>query len=544
MLNTSYLDDILNDPQVATLLRIQAQADMQQGMPQAHDMLDRFRLPYEPGVDAPAPARPPEPMGPLPREMMGPPEAVAPPPHVIAPPPEPVGPPPAPQQVSPEADPALLQLMQRYPDLGPQAAGMPRQVDAPDGSILLTGRPKEGGFVPQSSGGFKGYLKRALPNMITAGLQSLATPSKYGGGPLDIAQAVLAGQGAIDARDDRARKIARDKSSDDINAAKAKAEIDMHEASARHSDASAEALKKNAETKQMMTTAEREYEEMIRYTPGTPEWLRHHDLWMEALHGRGPTAAKNLWRPVPNMPGVERNVETGETREFDAPLARAARVADVRKMMGITNPSVWPEWAVMGKANPTQQQYIMTGKWPAASSSSAHDSAGDFAWMSTDSDPAVAKRGKAALNAMNEPRMDAAALRQMQREEAQNKSYLRMADSAYQTALAKAEHEFKTAMAALDKPGVRPETADPKTPMIKSKVTWDEYNQRKDALVAILAEAKNAAHRAHQGAQATYNPEGFKPRPGYGPDAMPLPVPGEVTDATAAAYLRTKRPGN
>ena len=75
--------------------------------------------------------------------------------------------------------------------------------------------------------------------MITAGLQSLATPSKYGGGPLDIFQGVLAGQGAIDARNDRATAQRRKQMEDDINAAKAAAEIEMHKASARHSDASA-----------------------------------------------------------------------------------------------------------------------------------------------------------------------------------------------------------------------------------------------------------------------------------------------------------------
>ena len=99
---------------------------------------------------------------------------------------------------------------------------------------------------------------------------------------------------------------------------------------------------------------------------------------------------------------------------------------------------------------------------------------------------------------------------------------LSKAQADYQTALVNAEKVFAAGMAKINAPGVFPGSRDAKG--MASKVSLADYEKEKAALLDNLVKAKNAAHEASQAAQVENDPEHFQARPGYGSDAMPLPV--------------------
>ena len=176
------------------------------------------------------------------REAMGPPEAVPPrrdmygkvqsdepspsPPPATAPGAGIYADAPAPGPAAPPPELSTIAGMQPSQSMiDPTVAGMrqftpPETPETGDYTLLVGDDPRNrpGGFDGRimedlrGPGGFKGFLKRGLPRILNAAIAAGATPSQFGGGPLDIFRGMQAGRAENDRRDMRAYGMQRQRS--------------------------------------------------------------------------------------------------------------------------------------------------------------------------------------------------------------------------------------------------------------------------------------------------------------------------------------------
>jgi hypothetical protein len=517
-INYEFMNELMSDPQIAAMLRQRELGlDMQGGgptpLPAPADM-GPTGTPLPAPVDAPpsmaTPAGgPPASPGPAPSpmDMPGPSPTAGPIPGGAPPPPAPDSP--------------LGQLLAMQPK-GP--GERTASIDAPDGSALLynpAGSPGPMPTVPQppQQGGFLGRLKVALPRMATAAIAAGATPSQYGGGPLDIFRGMQAGGQELERKDTLAYNRGRQQSLDTLERRKTEAEIGHSNAASKYYDAESEWRKAQAGKAEHVSAADDLYAKMNAATdPKQKE--EYHQLWLQSL-GHAP---KDQPTQIRTRFGVF-DTKTGEYITLDQQQMQKDRIGQLRQVKGL-NPQLWPDWAVMQKATPEEKMFVLSGTWKPDKETNMNPT--EMYMQAAGGD------AKKAVDLMQRPQLTAQDVHEKQARMAK----LRLADQQYQEELRKAEHEYNVGKAKLDAAGARPGTVDPKGN--HSKINWDQYNQQNQVLIQQLTDAKNAAHRAHEAAAAELNPEGYTPHAGYNPDGTAV---GAVTRPGAKSYMDNKFPG-
>lgn len=454
---------------------------------------------------------------------------------------------------------------ERPPDAPPPR---PTGYAGPGGVELLTGANNPANRIaepePPGGRGFKGFLRRALPRMATAAIAAGATPSRFGGGPLDIFAGMQAGQQELERRDMMAYNTARQREHDILNRRKIESDIGRDASQNELNKAQIEVAKEHANyyKSQASQKAEKKPSDVLfedyRNEQNPEEKEKKKDLWLQSI-GHAPKAEK-LWGPG-KIPGTLVNKETSEVKWIDETAARAARDEEMRKHFGV-DPLLWPyrKKGIFAQ-QPDVEMYIKYGheglkKQPGAGANGAPNTAMEMAYAATAKEGQTpAQHAAAAFEYYNRPRITAAEIAQQNRENAQNKAFLAKAGSEYQKALNDAEDEYKKAKKELDKPGVRPGAVDPKSrprpvptnPQAKAEydrqlaAAWALYNEKDAVIRKQLVDAKNAAHRAYQAAQAQYDPENFRAVPGYDENARPIPVPGDLSTPSASEYLKNRK---
>jgi hypothetical protein len=314
------------------------------------------------------------------RRLQGgaPPEAVMPEPPPPSQSPAEPGPPSvartqlAPPEFAPGSPLGSIMDMQPQRPNPPIPREYPGSTEPGDPTLLVGDRPANHlPDEPQQPHGFKGFLKNVLPRMLASGIAAGATPSRYGGGGMDILAGMQAGGQELERRDRIAYDMNRQRANDETfrmdkraEAEKRMSDIKLNESAGRMHDAQTDWYKAQAGAKAAVDPKRDLYERFIKETdPAQKEVLRK--LWLQS---EGHPDNEKVWING-KLPGTVLNRETGEVREVDAAKARAGRSDEMREHFNI-DPTLWPyRQKKLFETHPGLEDYILygtKGKQPAA----------------------------------------------------------------------------------------------------------------------------------------------------------------------------------
>jgi hypothetical protein len=381
----------------------------------------------------------------------------------------------------------------------PEIQGPPLTREMPNGDMQVYREPEERkpGFFSQ----WGSNMKKALPDMITAGLASLATPSQYGGGPVDIARGVMAGQQAIKNRDLMAYNMEREKLKDQMEREKHTSTIKSQEAASRANEAASEASKARAERDKAESTKVDYLQELMKKWAMATDPVEKEALAKQINDFRNGPKPQGRWAPT--GAGSVVNTESGEIKQvgpdpvelekkkwqerFDWERSRSEKsLPDPKTGKPMYTRSPQEFW---NSLPPETKIFINTGKEPQAKMDTSLD------------EREIALRAEGWKPGMEvTPQMAQGAMRRIQAAKQANISLgiEGRADAATERASLAAENkamaemqqvvkEEQNALDDLDKVGVRPGT--------KGGMTQAEWNARRARVAAEAKVRKDDLHR-------------------------------------------------
>jgi hypothetical protein len=412
----------------------------------------------------------------------------------------------------------------------------PRQL--PNGDLQVYREPEE------SKPGFWGKLgagiKKAAPDMLTAAMASLATPSQYGGGPVDIGRAMLAGQQAIKNRDLMAYNMEREKLKDQMEREKHTSTIKSQEAASRANEAASEASKARAERDKVEAKKQSFEEKLVEQYALETDPVKKEAIKQQIIDLRHGRRSQTRWAPT--GAGSVVNTESGEIKQVGPdPVEMEAKKKQERfdwlrsrKDKSLPDPKTGkpmytrPPEEFWRSLSPEDQIFINTGKEPQAKTDMSTSEI-EMALIAEGHVPGtpitreVADRAQKRLQASK--RSTAASAEDIRRELQVD----RMATQEEQEATAeygKVEEDFAKAWNALHADGVRPGSKKGR----EEGLTEAEWALQKNNLIDQANRRKNILHQRIEKARRLRDPEyrsiGSDPYRRETPPAPPAPAPG------------------